>query len=416
MKQPTRGFFRLSSIILLFVCVVAAALAQGETSLVGTWQSKEANASMTLILNADGTGKLDDASIKYTVEGNKLKVNEDGVVNNYTFSLRGNVLTVSGGDLAQPLVFERQTGKGLGARRNQLADNANTSTPAGEWERRAGQQVFHLNLKPDGTGTLNEMSFKWTFEQGVLSFSDGNTTLMYNATISAESLKLSGGSPPTTTLFERVAKRAGSGASQTKQPRTNSGGLTGRWKSRDYALQVNADGTVLINGEAFRYSVQGNVITLITDAGSAQIPFQLEGDTLVTTFNGQRTVYTRESESADAVGGGSASAELAGKWCYMSNVNANNGGRMSNRCITLYPNGTYEYYAETSSSGQYGSTASQDSDSGTWRATATSITANSRKHGVLTYSLQKRNHPKTGDAMIVLDGDAFVTSTQRPPW
>ena len=49
-------------------------------------------------------------------------------------------------------------------------------------------------------------------------------------------------------------------------------------------------------------------------------------------------------------------------------------------------------------------------------STATSITANSRQHGLLTYSLQKRNHPKTGDAMIVLDGDAFVTSQQRPPW
>jgi len=100
----------------------------------------------------------------------------------------------------------------------------------------------------------------------------------------------------------------------------------------------------------------------------------------------------------------------------MSNVNANNGGRMSNRCITLYANGTYEYYSESSSSGQYGSTASQDSDTGTWRATASSITANSRKHGVLTYSLEKRNHPKNGDAMIVLDGEAFATAQQRPPW
>ncbi|HXM34319.1 MAG TPA: hypothetical protein VN920_03980, partial [Pyrinomonadaceae bacterium] len=95
---------------------------------------------------------------------------------------------------------------------------------------------------------------------------------------------------------------------------------------------------------------------------------------------------------------------------------ANNGGRMSSRCITLYANGTYEYYSESSSSNPYGSTASQDSDSGTWQATATSITANSRKHGVLSYSLEKRNHPKTGDAMIVLDGEAFVTSQQRPPW
>ncbi len=418
MKQPGTSleFFCRSSILLIFLFIPGIALAQGDTTLVGTWQSQEANASMTLILNADGTGKLDDTSIKYTVEGNKLRVNEEGVVNNYTFSLRGNTLTVSGGDLEQPLTFERQTGKGLGARRSQVAETATASGPTGAWERRAGQQVFRLDLKPDGTGTLNEMNFRWTFEHGVLSFSDGGTTLMYNATVSANSLKLSGGDPPVTTIFERVGRPGSSASGQTTRPRSGRSGLTGRWKSPEFALQVNEDGTVAINGETFRYTVQGNVITLITGAGSLQIPFQLDDDTLVTTYNGQRTVYRRESESSQSEGGGSNPAELAGKWCYMSNVNANNGGRMSNRCITLYANGTFEYYSESSSSGQYGSTASQDSDSGTWRATATSITANTRKHGVLTYSLQKRNHPKTGDAMIVLDGEAFVTSQQRPPW
>ena len=100
----------------------------------------------------------------------------------------------------------------------------------------------------------------------------------------------------------------------------------------------------------------------------------------------------------------------------MSNVNSNSGGRMSNRCFTLYENGTYEYYSETSSSGPVASSASQESDSGTWTATSTTITRNSRSLGTETYSLERRNHPKTGDPMIVFDGDAYVTYSPRRPW
>ena len=113
--------------------------------------------------------------------------------------------------------------------------------------------------------------------------------------------------------------------------------------------------------------------------------------------------------------GGANPAELAGKWCYMSNVTANDGGRMSNTCVTLYPNGTYEYYSETSSSNPYGGTASQSSDSGTWSVSGSTLVANSRSRGRQVYTLEKRNHPKTGDPMLMVDGDAFVTYTQRRP-
>lgn len=420
MKEPGASLANLSRCLLLLLILSASAgfvQGQADSSLIGTWQSQEANATITLVLNADGSGKLDEANIKYTVNGDKLRVNDSGTINNYTFSLRGNTLTVSGGDLDKPLVFARQgTGRGLGARRNQVAEAAPDSGPVGIWQSR-GAQPLRLELNADGTGALNDSAFKWTFDNGVLSFVAGTTTLRYEATVGANTLTITGSNPPKTTNFERVEGSGDGAAREPRQPRSG-GGLTGQWQSQQYSVQINENGTLTINGEPFRYSVRGNIMTLSNNEGSAQIPFQLAGDTLTTTFNGQRTVYQRGSASSGPAtgGGGNVAAELTGKWCYMSNVNANNGGRMSNRCITLYPNGTFEYYAETSSSGQYGSTASQDSDSGTWRATATTITANSRKHGVLTYSLQKRNHPKTGDAMIVLDGEAFVTATQRPSW
>jgi hypothetical protein len=44
------------------------------------------------------------------------------------------------------------------------------------------------------------------------------------------------------------------------------------------------------------------------------------------------------------------------------------------------------------------------------------IIAYSNTHGKITYPFEKRNHPKTGDPMIVLDGDAYVTAYRKNPW
>lgn len=89
---------------------------------------------------------------------------------------------------------------------------------------------------------------------------------------------------------------------------------------------------------------------------------------------------------------------------------------MSSRCFILNANGTYEYSAESSTSGAAGSTAGQSYDSGRWTATTTTLTAYSNSQGKTVYPIELRNHPKTGDPMIVVDGDAYVTAYQKRPW
>ena len=93
------------------------------------------------------------------------------------------------------------------------------------------------------------------------------------------------------------------------------------------------------------------------------------------------------------------------------------GARQSNRCLTLNANGSYRYEGMTDSYNPYGGATSQSADSGTWTATETTLTARSVSGKVVTYQLEKRNHPKNvRDPMIVLDGQAFVTTTNRAPW
>lgn len=173
-----------------------------------------------------------------------------------------------------------------------------------------------------------------------------------------------------------------------------------------------------INSQLFNYRVNGSTMTISNNQETVDLPFQLDGDTLTVQVQGRDVVYKRLSSQRndDETQSRSNPAELVGKWCYMSNVQANDGGRMSNTCVTLNGDGTYEYYSETSSSNPYGGTSSQESDAGRWSATATTITSNSNKGETKTFTIEKRNHPKTNDPMLMIDGQAFVTAYQKQPW
>ena len=140
--------------------------------------------------------------------------------------------------------------------------------------------------------------------------------------------------------------------------------------------------------------------------GTFRLTYGIEGNTLRLTGSTGQVTLTRVAESS---GEDRVASDLAGKWCYVSYVYATGGGaRSSNTCFTLSPDGRYEYSGETDSYNKFGGATSQSADRGTWTATETSITASSASGRITTYVLEKRNHPKNNDPMLVLDGQAFV--------
>jgi len=300
----------------------------------------------------------------------------------------------------------------------------------GTWRYSAGGVTLTLKLNPDQTGSLNGDNFRYTVSGNRLVAENGEGASVYTFSLNGDELTVSGENLPRPLTFMRqgggasgvfekgLSRNTDRGARTGVEEEDN--GLVGLWKnnSNSTTLQIFKNGKLTINGAQFSYRVDGRFITLTNDEGSARVEFQLDRDTLVTLFQGERSVYQRVrggSEAAVEAGGGNP-PELAGKWCYMSNVTASNGGRMSNTCFTLYPNGTYDYYSETSSSNPYGGTASQQSDSGTWSVSGSTLIAISRSRGRQSFTLEKRNHPKTGDPMLIVDGDAFVTYSPKPPW
>ncbi|MBK8301907.1 MAG: hypothetical protein WBC19_09660 [Pyrinomonadaceae bacterium] len=204
--------------------------------------------------------------------------------------------------------------------------------------------------------------------------------------------------------------------------------LVGRWKSDIAVIEIRANGTVKINDDEFVYKVKNSVITVASDEGVMTFPYELDGDTLVVQVDGSEVVYKRlKGNETGGTGGvtfgtsngtgseGSVIPAFVGQWCYQANLNSTNSYH-SRRCFTLYANGTYEYSSDYSQAGGEGGSSSQSSDSGRWTATRNTITAYSRTNGKVVYPIELRNHPKTGDPMIVIDGDAYVTQTQKPAW
>jgi hypothetical protein len=122
------------------------------------------------------------------------------------------------------------------------------------------------------------------------------------------------------------------------------------------------------------------------------------------------------AEKASAQAAGDAAQELVGRWQYFSSVSLGDGGRATDTMLLLREDGTYLYTSETSSSNPLGGTVSNTRDEGRWSVSGARVTFRSVDGGSKTYALEKRNHPKTGDPMIVLDGQAFVTYFQRAPW
>jgi hypothetical protein len=213
---------------------------------------------------------------------------------------------------------------------------------------------------------------------------------------------------------QTAAVPAAAAAGQAAPSPSASSSIVGSWRNPNVSARFNADGTGVIDGQPGRYEIRGNQITLIGAQGPTTLPFEVRGDTLTLTVNGAPLVFNRVPPDTGIPG---IRPELVGKWCYISIVNANQGARQSNQCITLEANGAYSYVGETDSYNPFGGSTSQSSDSGTWVATETTLTARSRSGRTTVYTLEKRNHPRNvRDPMIVLNGQAFVTFFNKPAW
>jgi hypothetical protein len=198
------------------------------------------------------------------------------------------------------------------------------------------------------------------------------------------------------------------------------------WSGNGETIEFKTTGECVYLGNVFQYESSQGQLTLKTGQGNALFAYTISGNQLSLTANGTNVSYTRGAGSTGSnnsntiAGNGNISQELVGKWCWTNVNSTNSGGSSSSECIVLNANGTYQYASERSMDANttsfYAGTSSQSSDQGTWWVQGDKIFYNSQTRGQGSYQLQKMNHPKTGDPMIILNGEAYVTFYQKQPW
>ncbi len=102
------------SLVLLLLALPAPALAQTAASgrIIGTWkfdlkQGDKNEGPRTVIVRSDSSASYGSETVRWRFVGDSLALALGGEWVNYRMKLKGRRLTLSGGDLTEPVSFER---------------------------------------------------------------------------------------------------------------------------------------------------------------------------------------------------------------------------------------------------------------------------------------------------------------------
>jgi hypothetical protein len=303
-----------------------------------------------------------------------------------------------------------------------------------------GGYTMKLELKPDGTGRLDDAPITYRSSGGKLTImEDANTSTTYSYSLSGNKLVLSGGDLSAALSFSRGSgtTTAPKVATQKEPPSDKSSkmekpsGLVGTWTGPTGTLAFQETGKGTANGQPFTWSVSGDQLTTTDPTGTFVFSYVVQANDLAITGYGQTSNFKKGKANSQAEKSANTNQsntgkgqELVGKWCYLtSNYNSlysTKNSSFTNECFMLNADGTYSYQYEAnrsaSNGGNYGYSNSTDSDQGTWSFDGVDkVTVVSQK-GTSTYTIEKKNHPKTGDPMIFVNGRGYVTFYNKKPW
>ena len=92
---------------LLVVLPVGVAIGQRAPRLDGTWRAKTPDGPQTVIVRADSSASWGDETVRWRIVADSifLAMGDEWMV--YNFTLVGRRLTLSGGDLEEPILLDR---------------------------------------------------------------------------------------------------------------------------------------------------------------------------------------------------------------------------------------------------------------------------------------------------------------------
>ncbi|RFS15217.1 hypothetical protein [Emticicia sp. C21] len=316
---------------------------------------------------------------------------------------------------------------------------AGKTSLVGKWTNNQFGFAMVLQLNADGSGKFDEEKITYTSTATILSMKQDGETTNYKYVLQNGQLTLSGGDLDAPITFAK-----GDGATNTAtavqkstpttSPSTKSGGssIVGTWSGNGETMVFQASGQGSYNGVGFQYNTSGNNVSITGATGTTTLQYAVNGNYLTLSGNGTTAILQKgtangstaggygQTSTGNSGGGGGIDQSIVGKWCWANTSSTSSSSYNSTKCIVINGNGSYEYYAEGSISGYggggYGGSNSKSSDRGTWKLEGNRIHVQSQAEGYKVYSFEKRNHPKNGDPMIVIDGDTYVTYYKKAPW
>lgn len=315
----------------------------------------------------------------------------------------------------------------------------------GTWINKDFGYDMKLQLNDNGKGTFEDENISYAIVGNKLSIKFVEETIAYSFKLGGNILTLSGGDLDAAINFSKQgtsspsSKALNSSSISEKSTLPEKGNKTekliGKWTTEGADIEFKANGKGIYNGNPFTYTVNGNTLTSTDNTGSNSFFFMFLGESLSLSGAGINVILTKghkgyKAETANKAtandagsnnsAGGGIDQSIIGKWCWVKASGNTQASSSSSKCININGNGTYSYSSEGSISGYgggyYGGSSSQSADNGTWKVVGNKIHVNSRSQGFQILSFEKRNHPKNGDPMIVIDGDTYVTYNQRPSW
>jgi hypothetical protein len=93
--------------LLLSLLPLAAAAGQHGSRLDGTWRAKTPDGPQLVIVRADSSASWGDETVRWRVVADSIFIAMGDEWMVYNFKLAGRRLTLSGGDLEEPILLER---------------------------------------------------------------------------------------------------------------------------------------------------------------------------------------------------------------------------------------------------------------------------------------------------------------------
>jgi len=97
----------LSAVAVLAMMPGASAAQSGEAELAGTWQTDTPDGPQTVVVRPDSSASFGEETVRWRVVADTVFLALGGEWIGYNYRLRGRTLTLSGGDLEEPVELRR---------------------------------------------------------------------------------------------------------------------------------------------------------------------------------------------------------------------------------------------------------------------------------------------------------------------